>query len=167
MYVGPSYSNIQTLIGQEHQYQDALSKAAELGTVRDQLLTKYNSFSQDNLSRLSRILPDSVNTVKLVTDLDSIAGRYGITVHSVQITQALVDNSQAINTSVASTTPYNTTTINFSFSATYQNLVSYLKDLEKSLQMIDIKSVGFNVPQSGFNANIYDYTVSIETYSLK
>lgn len=167
LYINPSFMNVQTLIGTEHQYQDALSKASELGARRDQLLTKYNSFSQDEINRLNRILPDSVDTVKLITDLDSVAGKYGITLHSINVTQALLDNSQSINTNEASTTPYNTTTINFGFSATYPNLVLFLKDMEKSLQMVDIKSVSFDVPQGGLSANMYNYNVSLDTYSLK
>lgn len=148
------------------QYQEALSRVQELSEKRDALIDTYNAFSKEDLDRLARIVPDKVNTVKLVTDIDSIAGKYGITVRSVRVTDQVADNSQVVGGGTPAN-PYQTTTLTFSFSSSYEKLVPFLKDLEKSLQMIDINSVNFQVP-TGTTANgIYQYAISLQTYWLK
>ncbi len=167
LYINPHYATVQNLKTESGQYQLALDKAHELENQRDVLLTKYNNFSQDDITRLNRILPDKVNTVKLVTDIDAIAKQYGIAIRSVSVSQTVTDNSQTIQVGAGPERAYNTTTIAFKFSSTYPNLVSYLKDLEKSLQMIDIQYVRFEVLESDLNTGVHAYEVSFNTYWLK
>lgn len=167
LHISPRYAEIQTLRLQETEYSDALSRVKELSIARDALLAQYNTISQDSLARLGRIAPDTVNTVKLAADIDSVAGKYGITIRSIVATQQVIDTAQVVGQGSNTTKPYQTTTIGFRFSATYPNLVSFLKDLEKSLEIIDIKSVSFTVPTDEVGTGIFYYQVSIQTYSLK
>lgn len=166
LHISPRYHEVQNLQDQQKQYKDALARASELGSVRDTLLTKYNSFSQSDLARLERIVPEKVNTVKLIADTDSIAGRYGITIKSITASEQPVDNNQSVVTSATPAKAYKTTVITFKFSATYPNFVLFLKDLEKSLQLIDVEKVTFDVPSDASSKGLYDYTASIDTYSL-
>ena len=169
LHIAPRYSQVQTLRSQQTQYKDALARVDDLKVSRDQLLTKYNSFSQDNLTRLERFLPDKVNTVKLIADIDNVAGRYGIAIRSVTTVDQDVDNSQTIATGENTEKPYKTTQGTFRFTSSYPNLVLFLKDLEKSLQMVDVKSVSFQVVQGSSQANsgLSEYQIAIHTYSLK
>ncbi len=167
LHIDPSYAGVKELISQEEQYSDALDRAKDLELKRDEFLTTYNSFSQDNLRRLQKIVPDKINTVKFVTDIDAIGGKHGITIKSIRVTEEVVDSAQEITLDPLLIKPYQTTTISFNFSTRYENLVSFLKDLEKSLQMVDIKSVSFQVADEGVNNGIHEYEVSIQTYWLK
>lgn len=166
LHISPRYAEVQTLKLQQAEYVDALSRVKELGVTRDTLLAQYNTISQDNLARLTRIAPDSVNTVKLAADIDSVAGKYGITIRNIVAAQQVIDSAQVVGQGSNAPKPYQTTTIGFRFSASYPNLVSFLKDLEKSLEIIDIKSVSFTVPTDS-SSGIYEYQVSIQTYSLQ
>lgn len=166
-YINPQYAAIQELKSQSNQYQLALDKAKELEQERDVLLTKYNNFSQEDINRINRILPNKVNTVKLITDIDSVAARYGITIRSVSVTQTNLDNAQAVVTEGVPEKLYNTTTIAFKFSSTYPNLVQFLKDLEKSVQMIDMQFVRFEVGETDDSSGVHSYEVSFNTYWLK
>jgi len=167
LHIDPRYVSVQELMGQEEQYSNALDRARDLEVIRDEFLTTYNSFSQDNLQRLERIVPDKINTVKFVTDIDGIAGNHGIAIKKILVTGEIVDSAQVVTLDPALVKPYQTTTISFSFSARYTDLVPFLKDLEKSLQMVDIKSVAFQVSDEGGRNGIYEYEVSIQTYWLK
>lgn len=168
LHISPRYERVQTLRTEQSQYNDALDRVDELAISRDQLLTKYNDFSQDNLARLERFIPDKVNTVKLIADIDGVAGRHGIAIRSVTTTDQDIDNAQSISTSPSDEKPYKTTQISFRFTATYPNLVLFLKDLEKSLQMVDVKMVSFQVPQGNQNSSgLSEYQIAIHTYSLK
>ncbi len=168
LFIMPRYHDVQDLQAKQVEYKNALTEASALGETRDDLLTRYNSFSQDNLNRIARLIPDTVNTVKLMTDIDSIAGRYGTTLRNITVNQA-VDTSQVVGqATTAPAKPYQTTSISFHFVTTYPNLISFLRDLEKSLELVDVKSISFNVATDiGPSAGLYEYQITLNTYSLR
>lgn len=166
-HISPEYGKVQALMTQKSEYADALQRAKDLGVLRDQLLTKYNGFSQDDLSRLMRLVPDDVNTVKLVTDINSVAGKYAMTLKGITVFDTLLDTSSTVADTTAPQLAYNTKIITFKFSSTYPNLVKFLQDLEHSLQVVDVKSVQFDVPPDGTDTGVYNYAVTLDTYYLK
>ena len=165
--IAPQYTTVETLMAQKSQYADAITKVQEVSTLRDELLTKYNGFSADNIARLERLVPENINTVKLVSDLNSVAGTHGITIKSVSVSDDIVDTSQTVPDTTAPQKPYNTTTISFKFDSTYPDLVTFLQDLEHSLQVVDVKAVTFQVPPDNVNTGVFEYAITIQTYYLK
>ena len=59
-YIAPSYEKVKELRTTFNQYDEALSKSKELQTLRDSLLSKYNTFSPTVLASLSKMPPVSV-----------------------------------------------------------------------------------------------------------
>lgn len=165
VHVDPRYGDVKALLERKAQYALALEKAESLKQKKEELVTKYNNLSKEDLLKLERVLPNQLNTVKLVADVDSIAGKYGIAIRGIKVTEEAVDRSQIVN-QTESVKGYKTTIVSFKFAATYQNLVQYLRDLEKSLQLIDITSISFQTGE-GKPGAINDYEVSFQTYSLK
>src|SRR3989344_518415 len=165
LHIDPRYQDVKALSDEKSQYVQALTKAGELKNVATELLGKYNNISQDNLLKLEKLVPDTLNTVKLVADINAIAGKYGIALEGIRVTEKTSDSAQQVETGENSP-KYNTATVSFSFSATYENLTLFLTDLEKSLQIVDIKSVDFDSDVENTNAS-YDYSVSFQTYWLK
>ncbi len=168
-HIDPRYEAVQGLQEQQDQYEQALVRAQELQTVRDQLLSRYDSFSQDDIARLERIVPDRINVVKLVADIDGVAAKYGIAVADIQVTDDTVDNSNEV-VSAESAMPFMTTEIELTFNASYENLVSFLTDLETSLQVVDIVSIAFTPASGGATGpqtGIYEYTIALHAYWLR
>lgn len=163
VFIDPRLQVVRDLVEEENQYQEAIVKAEELMVIRDQLLTQFNSIPDVDLDRLERIVPDSINFVKLVADIDSVAGQHGIAIRGIDIDEVL-DQSLGIGDS-ASLKPYLSSTVSFSFVSSYEDLVSFLTDLEKSLQMIDVKSITFSA--EGENSRLYSFNVSFDTYWLR
>jgi len=164
VHIDPRYQEVKALQAQQSQYKEALVKSIELKVVAQELLTKYNAIPQENIAKLERLVPDNLNTVKLVTDLDSIGGKHGITISSVNVTEEQVDEAQEVTEGAPK--PYRTTTISFTFSSNYKNLLLFLRDVEKSLQVVDVKDVAFN-SEAGESGDVYDYSMSIDAYWLK
>lgn len=163
LHIDPRYETVRGLILEKNQYEEAILKAEELSSVRDELLTKYNALPKEDLAKLERLLPTNLNTVKLVADISSIGGPYGIAIRSINVKEQATDVGQSVET-LEKVKPYQTTVISFKFSSTYPNLVSFLKDIEKSLQLVDVRSVTFSTND---NSNLSDYDVTIQTYWLK
>src|SRR5580704_7425460 len=87
-YTSPAYDGMQALSAQNAQYNAALDKATQLQQIKQTLLSRYNSFDPNALNRLSTLLPDQVDNIRLILDLDSLAGRYGMGLQNVQISSA-------------------------------------------------------------------------------
>lgn len=166
-YIDPTYTSLQALLAQEAQYDQALSKARELQSVRDQLLARNNTFSPTDLARLQKLVPDSVDNVRLTLDLDSMASRFGMRVRNVSISRtdnmpggAGTSNSQQIG---ASSQTYESVVITFSVSGSYDVFRQYLAALEQSLRLGDVVGISFTPNDTG----IYDFTIHLKTYWLK
>jgi uncharacterized membrane protein YqhA len=62
----------------------------------------------------------------------------------------------------------------FTVTGKYESFLSFLKDLEQNLRVVDVKSIDFKVPNSIVSSSgkvtdtdIYDYSLEIQTYWLK
>ncbi len=98
----------------------------------------------------------------IARDLDTIASRYGISIKSVQIE----DKSSVDARSIVvpdSALPYEKAFVSFSFISNYANFSKFLADLEKSLRLMDVKSVAFQTGQTG----LYEHKIIVQTYWLK
>ncbi len=177
-YLDPTYTQIGVLRAQKAQYDDALSKARELQSVRDQLVARYNTFSPTDLDRLQKLLPDHVDNVRLILDLDSMASHYGMRVRDVSVdtgsagASAVAAKAAVPQGSLAasngqqlgpSNQAYESVVLSFSVSGTYDAFRQYLSDLEQSLRISDVIGVTFLPNDTG----IYTFTVHLKTYWLK
>lgn len=160
-FIDPAYDRIQTLRAEEAQFDQALTRSKELQQIRDQLLSRYNTFSQSDLDRLEKLLPDNVDNVRLVLDFDSIAARYGMRIRNIGLE---AQESRAQRGQVGGDdSVYQSVVLSFSVSGGYDAFRSFLEDLEQSLRLVDITAISFSSSGTG----IYDYSVSVKTYWLK
>lgn len=162
----PIYKEVKDLKVKYAQYQDVLDKSAELLKQRKTLQDKYSSFAEEDVTRLTKLLPDTVDNVRLIIDIDEIAKRYGLTIKNVRLDDSKV-NKSGVKDSVATITAgegkYGTIPMGFSVTADYNTFLSFLEDLEGSLRIVDVVNIGL---KPGAN-NVYSFDVSLKTYWLK
>jgi len=168
-YIRPEYGTVSGLMAQKSDYTDVLSKAKSLATTRDNLLSQYNSISPDDKTKLENMIPASFNSVKLVSDLSAIGARYGLSLKGVSI-QEDIDTSDQSRTDVASTPEvqaYKTALISFTVSGTYANFVSFLKDVESSQELMDVKKLDISPANlANGNSSTLNIQVVLNTYYI-
>ena len=185
MFTNPIYNNISALQAQVASYNDALDNSKMLENERDKLTAKYNTIDPNNLTKLQKLLPGSVDNIRLILEIEQIASPYGMTLKDVKYNAT--DTSAVTNTpAVASATvqrsgiaglapkDYGVFDLEFSTSGTYNNFVNFIKDLESNLRIVDISSILFSSDTTSAGANlktispeIYKYNFRIKTYWLK
>ena len=158
-YVDPQYMKIKDLLVEKGSYQTALANSQQLQLERDQLLGKLNSFRETDLTKLSRLLPDNIDNVRLIIDIDNIASEFGMRIRNFK-----AETPQEQTVLGSQSDPYGTLTLSFSTTGNYDSFVAFMKKLETSLRIIDVVSVDFLVAD---NNSLYDYSVTIKTYWLK
>lgn len=161
LYINPTYAGLQGVLAEQAQYDAALSRSRELQDVRDQLLSRYNTFPQDDLARLQKLVPDHVDNVRLILDFDSMATKYGMRVRNVVIEAPSERGSR--DQLGPDDTPYESVILSFNVSGSYDTFRQYLGDLEKSLRLVDVVGLSFTSNETG----IYEFTFHIKTYWLK
>lgn len=183
LYTKPGYDNTHALQAQINQYNQALDKSAELQKLKNTLLSRRNAFDPAAIDALHKMVPDHVDNIRLILDLDSVAGRFGMSLQNVVISNPASESSDktvigAIN---AGKQKYDSLTLKFTTRGTYSNFVQFMEELESSLRIVDVVSLtvtpdgsiirpispGDGARASAQPESIYRYDITIRTYWLR
>jgi len=66
------------------QYLSAIDSADRLIKVRDAVLKDYNALSSEDRDRLDKMLPNTVDNIRLIIDLNSVALRHGFSLRDIK-----------------------------------------------------------------------------------
>ena len=177
----PIYNDISGLKVQVASYNDALGNSKALENERDKLTAKYNSINPDNLAKLQKLLPGSVDNIRLILEIEQIASPYGMVLKDVKYNVTDTDSTAAAANTIQGggiskpvRKDYGIFNLEFSTSGTYNNFVNFTKDLENNLRVVDISSITFASDTNAnfnsktpFSTDIYKYSFKIKTYWLK
>lgn len=194
VYIIPTYDAITAKNVEVGDYTEALAKAREVDELKRALIAKYNQFNPKNIDRLKKFLPDHVDNVRLVLDLDGIAARHGLRIGNVaarkegdKIGSKKADDTIGIDTAVTDSRQYKSLILEFSVTASYQDYIAFIRDIEQSLRLVDLvslsmeatesssplttpielRALGGRSPESTDNINpLYRFTTDIRTYWL-
>ncbi|MDO8552402.1 MAG: hypothetical protein Q7S01_02595 [bacterium] len=184
MYTEPTYGKTQELQQVIEERNQALQKAGELKTLQDTLLSKFNAFDKGDLARLHKLLPDHVDNVRLILDLDRLAGTFGMAVQNVVISRSASEDAgkTVIGSLGSGKQNYDSLTLKFSTHGTYSNFIRFMESLESSLRIVDMVSLSISPDaQSASTASAsgkagtasrqaeysYKYDVTLRTYWLR
>ena len=162
MYTNPQYAQIKVLQAQAEDYSKALDQSKILLAQRDSLQKTYGTIASSSLDRLNKLVPNSVDNIRLVIDINGIAARRGLAPKNIKIDGA--DSAKTVSTLGPNASGYGSINLSFDVSAPYGTFIDFLKDLEQSLRLVDVNSISFTSTDKG---DTYDYNVSIRTYWLK
>jgi hypothetical protein len=161
VFTSPEFQKVKALQASAGEYKEVIGNVSKIADSRDALLVNYEAIPLSERDRLSKVLPDNVDTVRLALDLDTIARRYNIAIKNVQVEKS--DSNSALAVLPDQSQAYDRVTVTFGFISTYENFSKFIADLEKSLRIMDVKSVSFHVAEGGF----YEHQMKVETYWLK
>jgi type IV pilus assembly protein PilO len=158
-YVDPTYTQVKALRLEKADYDRALNNSKDLQEERNKLLKKVDAMPDSDLTALTKLLPDHIDNVRLIIDIDEMAKTYNMKIRSFK-----ADTAEKKDTIGKDNSAYGTLTLTFSTSASYGTFLAFLRDLEHSLRLIDVSSISFVASESN---PLYDYTVTVKTYWLK
>lgn len=189
-YIDDTYKEVQVLSAENDRFDQALTKSRELQEARDRLLARYNTFATEDLDALQKLLPDDIENVRLILDIDSIAANHDLQIQEFSFsgdtggsesssggvvnreatgpdTNQFGGSNQLGGGTEQRTTPakaYKTVTMKFSVDANYNQFLAFMQDLERSLRIVDIADL--EVKPSDTEGADYEFDISINTYWL-
>ena len=186
VFTNPIIGDVSKINTEITSYNEALDNAKALENERDILTKKYNAIDPNNLDRLQKFLPDNVDNIRLILEIEKLALPYGMALKEVKYDSTLTSKKD-ITTNEAGTTSqtpnnlivqdnnkeYGEWTLGFSTEGTYSNFINFTKDIENNLRMVDVSSVVFSSETGGIvlgkpqATDSYKYAFKIKTYWLK
>lgn len=170
-FVKPKYDSLQTVRSSVSTANTNLQTADKLAQSREALINTYNSISKADLDNLQTLLPDTVNNIRLIIQINSLATKNGLSLLRNVEYQSEQDAPDAAQQSAESASrPYGEFTIAFQTTGQYQNFLAFMGDLERNLRLVDVTKVDFTTNESvtaQTPASSITYKISLKTYWLK
>jgi len=172
-YLRPAYDVLLAFQAQEDRLDTTLEESGKLLEVHDSLLRKYNSISSENLKRLTQILPNDVDVVRLIVDIDALTTKHRLSIRSFEVpyleSEVASASSKKKQTAEEDKGPVGEAILTIECEGEYANFKALLLDIEKSLSLMDLVSLHIEVSDmtrpNAVRGTVY--TLGLQTYWLK
>lgn len=175
-WIKPLLNDTDALSAKKGAIDKALADSRQMQEMRQSILDKYNAVSEEDLSRLSKMLPEKQIIANLILEVENVAKNSGVLfknfdsskVAAEEKTQSAVkyeysggETSSAVAGKAQK--PYSKVAFGVSVSAPYESFIVFLKEMENSLHMVDVNSISF----SSGDKNFYEFKIDADTYFKK
>lgn len=176
VFTDPLYSEMNIKKAEVASYDEALNNANMLESERDKLTKKFSAINPDNLVKLQKLLPENVDNIRLILEIEKIASPHNMVLRDVKYDtldkEATPSDGVQGGSIKLEDKGYGIFNLEFSTSGSYNNLISFIKDLESNLRIVDISAINFTSeglidPKTKTFSEIYKYDFKIKTYWLK
>lgn len=178
-YIQPTFQNIRQVQDETFQYADATAKANEFNALLQQLLARERSFSSADLVALNKFLPQEIDQLAVMNDIESIITENGGQVLNLKAGQVVAPNPQVrfedeYDEAYITANLFKTQQYELSFVSTYEEFYTILKQLESVAYVLEIAELSFGVVgNSGLQLSAsrteedIEFTMLLKAYALK
>lgn len=160
---------LKALLTEKTKFNEALNNAQELREKIAELEKAEKNISEVDRNRLDSFIPDRIDTVNFVYDINNIAARHGMILEAVKIKNSEERSAEGLSSrELAVTEAAGANTIaemgmSFQVAGDYDSLMGFLEDLSVSLRVADVTSLNFSTAEGGSN----QYSIELKTYWVK
>jgi len=166
-YVSPAWSGsiamTKTAIAQDNE---ALAAANQFAAQQSTLASARDDINPASLDRLATFLPDSVDNVGLILDLNALAARSGLSLANIDVTSNSASGARASSPQAlpaAGSNPVGSIDLSLTAVGTYAALQSFLTGAERSARILDMR----DLVVKGSDTGVYNYQMVIRLYWLR
>jgi len=177
-YLKPAYSELQVSKARVESLEQVNQQIEELLSDYTTLREKKSAISAKETENLLKILPDSIDAVHLILDLDSLATKHNLIIRSFKVPEIESEitsltkktNSRDQKTTTEEDDLLKSAVLTIECTGTYESFKLFLNDIEKSLSLMDIVKLNISVPElleSSKPEKEITYTLDLQIYWLK
>lgn len=148
---------------------NALSAASQFVDKENQLLAARSAISESDLNRLKAFLPDGVDNVQLILDLDALAKRSGVEIRDIAVVLPGAKGPQQAAREASNKQlpladmPQGTLIVSLKLLGTYDGFRSFLAGVERSLRLLDVAALSVKDSTTG----VYEFSMDLNLYWLR
>jgi len=177
-YVNPTWSGSIASTKEAIALDDqALEAADKYAAQQNTLASARNAISLTNLKRVAVFLPDSVDNVGLIPDLNALAARSGLSLANIDVVSGGTGGANAQGGATgavpqgvvpqglpaAGANPVGSVDLSLSAVGTYSALKSFLIGIERSARLLDVR----DIVVKGSDTGVYNYQMTLRLYWLR
>lgn len=168
--ISTKYEDIKSVQTQAKEYTNANNSAKALAEKRDALTNEYNQISDQEKKRLVTFLPDNIDPIRFILEMESIGRKIGMPIRGAKYSSIKnVTNPQ--DTIATEDTKYSIFTFEFTTEGSYDNMYTLLESLNNSLRLIDVINITVTPAGGGADSqrssDFFTYNVRLNAYWLK
>ncbi len=179
MYIDPVYKGtadkegIKQLLVLQNNFEKKKANIDNINKMKMDLRAQYNLIAVNDLKRIKKLLPNHMDNIKLIVDIQRIGYSYRNNIRIGNISLSKNDDTQGNNQGsikIIEQKGYDSVVLNFSFISNYRSLKNFLEDLHKSLRLVDIVHLDIKQNIDSVSSakpsriDSYKVTISIRTY---
>ncbi|MEX0918502.1 MAG: type 4a pilus biogenesis protein PilO [Candidatus Paceibacterota bacterium] len=158
---GEITGGVMSLLDEKETLDIALADARALSERISELDDRLESIPANRIERLDAFLPDDIDEIQLIVDVNNIAARSGMRIADVKVG---VDEARRDKEEAPVGPTIETLSLSFKTAGSYSQLKTFIGDLSRSLRVMDIKTISFTLNEEEA-VNTYD--IKLTTYWLK
>lgn len=173
-YVQPTFLKIRDTERQKEEYSNAFKQAESLQASINRKLEEKEAFDRVSLERLAQLIPQDIDEVSIILNLDTLAKEHGLSLANIEIAEqggGAGDADEDIRDPNAmemeagieegSDVAASHVDISFSVQGTYEEFQTFIEDLEKSLAIHEVMKLDLGETEG----DLYDFDMTIRTFS--
>lgn len=165
-YVNPTWSGSIAVARDAIALDDsALAAAEEYAARQNELASERATLDPENLERLATLLPDSVDNVGLILDINALAARSGISLANIDV--ATVDGGAKSGAPgalpVITANPIGSINLSLTALGTFSAFQTFMDGIERSARLLDVQ----DIVVKGSDTGVYTYQVTLRLYWLR
>jgi Tfp pilus assembly protein PilO len=157
VYTLPQYEVFERKTAERVAYQEVLGQGQEILDLKASVAERYRRFSQVERDKLYEMLPADRDIIGTMARVDAIAARTGVTLVSLSEAEGNARNDNDPRS-------LNAVGLSYEVTANYQSFLAFLREIERSLRIIDIHELSFSAPEGA--ADIMEFSIRANTYWL-
>lgn len=161
--VEPKLPVIEKLEQSRDEFEIVRGHGERLQQTKNELINRFKNISPEEAERLRQFLPDTVDNVRLLVDIDAVAKRKRLVISNISIDTQEATQEQT-DGAVQEGGQTGKVSIAFTFVSSYDAMKEILAELEQSLRVVDARKVEVT---TGPDANTFATTLTIDTYWLR
>ena len=161
-YINPTYTgSIASLRAEIASYDGALVAARNYEAKKEQLISERNLIPQEGIANVEAFLPDGVDNVQLILDLNARAARSGLELSNFDIITTQPKESEEEFT-LTSDDDIESLELSMSATGTYASFKRFVEGAELSLRPLDLVEVEIQDSPTG----VYTFQITFRIYWL-
>jgi hypothetical protein len=173
-YTQPVIGEIKTIQDETFAYTDAVNKASEFNAKLSDLVSRMNSFRTSDVESLETYLPDEVDELTVLSDIETVARKNDVRIVSMaasKVDEAASEGEVNFEGEIIELPKISSRDFEVSLSAPYENIKQMLRDLEQNKYLLEVVAFDFGAVTDTASVTVSDistdgtYTMVLRAYA--
>ena len=154
-YLRPAFQEFQRIRAETKLLRDISAELDELTRNRDTLIQSINAISKDNLRRIEQPLPSGPRAAEFLVLLEALTKKNEVALRQVSLSDSPKESAAAKQPKPTGAIAFSAPgeikdyPVDLTVAGTYSAFKDFLRDVEKSLRIVDVQSISFSAGGRG------------------